>query len=151
MTRGTIYVRMGEMLGMPIRSEADAWCIVKSGIPTENYVQLVTRLRLAPNAVVSETTLRRRLSQAPAQKGTSARHHVARLNPAETERVMRITRVVADATELFGTEKAALQWLKNPGDFLGDETQVTPMKLAETDSGARLVELLIQRSANGFF
>lgn len=72
------------------------------------------------------------------------------MTPAETKR-SRIARVVAEAIELFGDEKAALAWLNTAADFLHDGNEVTPIKLAETASGARLVESLIQRTAHGIF
>jgi putative toxin-antitoxin system antitoxin component (TIGR02293 family) len=165
----TVYTRMGQMLGTPIKSEADAWRIVNLGIPTKRYVILAKRLKLAPNAVASESTLRRRLKMIERRERRvrhvkeqrsrvakvltkKAKQAVeARLTPAETERLMRITRVVSEATQLFGDEKAALSWLNTPSDYLHDEKEVTPMKLAETDSGARMVESMIQRTAHGIF
>ena len=165
--RETVYTRMGQMLGTPIKSEADAWRIVNLGLSTKRYVILAKRLKLAPDAVASESTLRRRLKMIEQRmRRAKARHSrlaatasakkakqadEARLTPAETERLMRITRVVSEATQLFGDEKAALSWLNTPGDFLHDEKEMTPMKLAETDSGARMVESMIQRTAHGIF
>lgn len=163
----TVYTRMGQMLGTPIKSEADAWRIVNLGIPTMRYVILAKRLKLAPNAVASESTLRRRLKMieqrvrrakerssklaAKVLTKKAKQPDEARLTPAETERLVRITRVVSEATQLFGEEKAALSWLNTPSDYLHDEKEVTPMKLAETDSGARMVESMIQRTAHGIF
>jgi putative toxin-antitoxin system antitoxin component (TIGR02293 family) len=162
----TVYTRMSELLGTPITSEADAWHFVKRGISTKRYVILAERLQLAPDAVAPASTLRRRVKmlerraksrQAKVRqvkqqrKTTAAQTEEARLTPAETERLMRLTRVVSEATQLFGDEKAALSWLNTPGDFLPSENEVTPMKLAETDSGVRMVESMIQRTAHGFF
>lgn len=156
----TIYTRMGRMLGIPIKSEADAWRVVHQGVLTKNYVILAKRLKLAPNAVAAESTLRRRLKTnerygqcAKDRRSTrgSRQADEARLTPAETERLMRIARVVSEATQLFSGEEAALSWLNTPGDFLHDGTEVTPMKLAETDSGARMVESMIHRTSHGIF
>jgi uncharacterized protein (DUF2384 family) len=52
---------------------------------------------------------------------------------------------------LFGDEKTALSWLNTPGSFLPGKNEMTPMKLAETDSGVRMVESMIQRTARGLF
>src|SRR5690606_6785540 len=64
-----IYIQMGQMLGTPMKSEADAWRVEQQGIPIRRYVLLVDRFDLAPDAVGSESTLRRRvkLSQSGAE------------------------------------------------------------------------------------
>ncbi len=162
----TVYSRISELLGTPIMSEADVWHFVKRGISTERYVFLAERLRLPPNAVASARTVRRRVKmlerrakpgQSTArqverqQRATAALVKEARMTPVETERLMRIVRVVSEATQFFGDEAAALSWLNAPGDFLHGENKVTPMKLAGTDSGARMIESMIQRTAYGFF
>lgn len=153
--RPSIYARMGQLLGTPIGSEADLLRLTKAGIPARRYLLLAERLRLAPGAIGAESTLRRRVrtlhSAAVQRRGRGKSEAEPRLTPAESERLLRLTRVVSEASELFGDEAAALDWLNTPGDFLHDGSQVTPMKLAETDAGARLVEALIQRTAHGLF
>ena len=169
----SVYLQMGRLLGTPINSESDAFRLMQKGIPTERYMVLSKRFRLTASAVASESTLRRRLlaaqrhmnrvQKALAKRGSTAKSRttkeaakaaaveVPRLSSLETERLMRITRVVSEATLLFGDETSALKWLNTPGDFLHDENEVTPMKLAETDPGARIVEALILRTAHGIF
>jgi putative toxin-antitoxin system antitoxin component (TIGR02293 family) len=163
----TVYTRMGQMLGTSITSEADAVRVVSVGIPTKRYVMLAKRFKLAANAVASESTLRRRVklsdqsmqrfatrhSKVAGKAGTRKHRQLVepRLTPGETERLVRITRVVSFAMQLFGDEKAALSWLNTPSDYLHDAKEVTPMKLAETDPGARMVESMIQRTAHGMF
>jgi len=151
---------------------------MQTGISARRLKHLMKRLRLAPGAVGPETTIRRRLhrlqvleasqkaitTRRAKYKGAETRIHDSvkahgrvavmeepRLNPFETERLTRLTRVVSEATQLFGDEKTALDWLYTPADFLHDEKPIQPMKLAETESGARMVESMISRTVHGFF
>jgi len=63
----------------------------------------------------------------------------------------QVEHVVSATVHLFGDEQLALEWLNTPADFLHDGNPVTPMKLAESEAGARLVESMLRRVAHGFF
>ena len=158
----TVYDLMGMLLGTEIRNEADAVRITRRGIPTAAYVRLAKLLSLRADAVAPHSTMRRRLLQlerAEARKQKTverARANAAAepaaipvLNEAESEKAVRYARVVAEATLLFGSRESALKWLNAARDFLQDGNEVTPMALAETDSGARLVESMMKRTAYG--
>ncbi len=161
--RETVYSRMSTLLGTAIRSEADILRIAQAGVPAVRYVQLADLLQLRPDAIGKESTIRRRLHQvtktglrraarhAAAAKRAAAESLEVRLTPVESERLVRIARVASEATQLFGDQATAVKWLNTPADYMNDGKDVTPMKLAETDSGARIVESILQRTANGMF
>lgn len=70
-----------------------------------------------------------------------------RLQPGESDRLLRASRIFGLAIDLFeGDRAAALQWLSTRHRALGDET---PMELLQTDVGAREVENLIGRIEHG--
>lgn len=70
-----------------------------------------------------------------------------RLQPEESDRLLRASRIFGLAIDLFeGERSAALQWLSSPQRALGD---ATPMDLIQTDVGAREVENLIGRLEHG--
>ncbi len=70
-----------------------------------------------------------------------------RLEPDESDRLLRVSRVFGKALELFeGDADAARQWLSTPVSALGGKR---PMVLAKTDLGAREVEALIDRLEHG--
>jgi len=70
-----------------------------------------------------------------------------RLQPEESDRLLRASRMFGLAIDLFeGDRVAALQWLSTAHRALGDET---PMDLIQTDVGAREVENLIGRLEHG--
>lgn len=70
-----------------------------------------------------------------------------RLEPDESDRLLRVTRVFAKALELFeGDAQAARDWFHTPARALGNER---PIHLARTDLGSREVEALIDRLEHG--
>lgn len=70
-----------------------------------------------------------------------------RFSPEESDRLLRASRIVALALDLFeGEMTAARLWLETPLMALGGST---PLKLASTEIGAREVEHLIGRIEHG--
>ena len=60
-----------------------------------------------------------------------------RLSPAVSDRLARMDRIIALATEVFGGTEKAVQWLKRPSRALGTEV---PLQLLDTDAGTQRVE-----------
>lgn len=70
-----------------------------------------------------------------------------RLQPEESDRLLRASRIFGLAIDLFeGDRIAALQWLSAPHRALGGEP---PIELIQTDVGTREVESLIGRIEYG--
>lgn len=89
---------------------------------------------LADAVVITARTLARRKDQ-------------GRLDPEESDRLLRIARVFGKALELFeGETGPAREWLFGPQRALGGER---PILLARTDLGAREVEALADRLEHG--
>ena len=136
----SVFGRMARLLDIPLASESDAVRLVVAGISTYSYKRVASKLGLSASLVAPESTIRRRLSSN------------ARFSEAESERVVRLTRVYAEAVELFGgDESAALLWLNTPADYLPDQPAISPLHLSVMDSGARLIESHIRRTAHGIF
>ncbi len=75
------------------------------------------------------------------------RKEQGRLEPEESDRLMRVSRIFGKALELFeGNTDAARKWLFTRQRALGGGR---PMVLAKTDLGAREVEALIDRLEHG--
>ncbi len=95
-----------------------------------------SRIELADALRVSARTLDRREA-------------LGRLDPLESDRALRLSRVYAKAVELYeGNEKAALAWLKRKNRALGN---VPPVDLIKTEIGALQVEHLIGRLEYGVY
>jgi putative toxin-antitoxin system antitoxin component (TIGR02293 family) len=72
-----------------------------------------------------------------------------RLQPDESERLLRVSNLIAKAVDLFdGDRDAATNWLQRPQRGLGDGV---PLEFAKTEIGARAVEDLIGRLEHGVF
>lgn len=75
------------------------------------------------------------------------RREAKRLQPDESDRLLRLTRIVGLALRLFeGELPPTRQWLLTPNAALGGET---PVRMATTEVGAREVEHLIGRLEHG--
>jgi len=74
---------------------------------------------------------------------------VGRLEPDESDRLLRLVRIYGKALELFeGDNRAALEWLHSSITALGG---VTPLSMLKTEPGAQEVERLIARLEHGVF
>jgi putative toxin-antitoxin system antitoxin component (TIGR02293 family) len=85
--------------------------------------------QLAGKLAISRSTLQRRKA-------------LGRLSPDESDKVMRFSRLLRQATDLFGNIDKARAWLKFPQRGLGG---AVPLDYAETEIGAREVEKLLGR------
>ncbi|MCP9496333.1 MAG: DUF2384 domain-containing protein [Pyrinomonadaceae bacterium MAG19_C2-C3] len=71
------------------------------------------------------------------------------LQPDESDRLVRMSRVFGRALELFdGDAEGARQWLMSPQRALGGDV---PLSVAKTEIGAREVENVIGRLEHGVF
>jgi putative toxin-antitoxin system antitoxin component (TIGR02293 family) len=72
-----------------------------------------------------------------------------RLQPAESDRLLRAARLFQLVLDLFeGDRVAARRWLASPQRALGGRT---PLAFARTETGAREVERLVGRLEHGVF
>ena len=85
--------------------------------------------KLAPKLGISKATLHRRKT-------------AGRLEPDESDKVVRFARLMGKAVEVFENETAARAWLSSPQYGLGGEA---PLDYAMTELGAREVENLLGR------
>jgi putative toxin-antitoxin system antitoxin component (TIGR02293 family) len=77
------------------------------------------------------------------------RKEAGRLQPAESDRVLRTSRLFARAQDLFdGDQQAARGWLMTPQRALGG---AIPLEISKTEVGAREVEQIIGRLEHGVF
>src|SRR5690242_21203775 len=65
------------------------------------------------------------------------RRRTGRLARYESDRLYRLARIVAIATEYLGDRERATRWLKQPNRVLGG---IAPVKAIDTELGARQVE-----------
>ncbi len=71
-----------------------------------------------------------------------------RLNKAESERVYRVARATARATEVLEDPGKAASWLRRPNRALGYRV---PIELLDTNPGEEEVETILGRIEHGVF
>jgi putative toxin-antitoxin system antitoxin component (TIGR02293 family) len=113
---------------------------VKDGLPTRVFVDLARRLGVAEAALaevvgLSVSTLQRR-------------KRAGELTPAEGEHVLRVAALLERARQVFGAEDVAADWLTHENLALG---HATPLRMADTELGAREVEDLLGRLEHGVY
>ena len=129
------------LLGMKVLETDELLKQVQKGLPFRVLERLGRNLELPTRTVaelaqISNRTLHRRKEE-------------RRLQPAESDRLLRVSRLFARAIELFeGDYHAARQWLSSPQRALGG---VVPLTLAKSELGAIEVERLIGRLEHGVF
>jgi len=135
----SLLTTMGRILRIRLKSDEDTLRIVRAGVTSSTYRRVARILKLPPDLVAPASTIRRRLSSK------------SRFSLEESERVIRLTRVYSEALQLFsGDRDAVLEWFTTPADIVQGHDAISPMKLAATEVGARMVESRIQRTAHGF-
>jgi putative toxin-antitoxin system antitoxin component (TIGR02293 family) len=113
--------------------------LVRAGVPWGLYQGFVSDLGLSEQAAAGFLHIPPR---------TLARRKGGRLEPQESERLMRLVRLVAQATDVLGTTKKAMDWLDSPNGALQG---VTPLSLLDTDIGTQAAEAVLARIEYGVF
>lgn len=71
-----------------------------------------------------------------------------KLTVEESDRVLRVIRVLSLAESVYGSRERALSWLRKPHARLNGRT---PLSLLKTDTGSRIVEELLLQIDEGMF
>jgi putative toxin-antitoxin system antitoxin component (TIGR02293 family) len=111
---------------------------IKQGLPFRSLESVRERLRLSvPEAATVLHMPTRTMAR---------RRQTRKLDPVESDRLYRIARVAAHAVAVFGAEDKATTWLQRPNRALNGEL---PIRLLDTDIGARHVEDILGRIEHG--
>lgn len=128
---------------LPVRAHDFAGLIrlIEAGMPMDVVDQFqelsgIPLLRIAKLLRIPPRTLARRREE-------------GRLSAEESDRLVRVARLVAAATTLFaGSVPDAVEWLSKPLAALGG---VTPLDVADTEAGSHEVETVIGQLEHGVF
>ena len=80
------------------------------------------------------------------QRTIARRKKEQRLQADESDRLLRLARVGAQAVATLGSEEKAVQWLRRPNRALGKRV---PLDLIDSDIGTRQVEEVLGRIEHG--
>jgi putative toxin-antitoxin system antitoxin component (TIGR02293 family) len=134
--------RIYYLLGLPpVRTDLEFLRLVESGLPVGSVTAVASNLETAnlgagviAGLVAPRRTLERR------------RKENQRLTRDESDRLVRVARVVALANDVFASMEKAASWLRTPRPGLAGES---PLSAVATDIGARLVEMMLHRIDHG--
>jgi putative toxin-antitoxin system antitoxin component (TIGR02293 family) len=134
------HVQIGEWLGMQApATESDVLRMVEERLATSVIKRLGT-LGLSraeiDAAVIPSRTLQHRRSRRE------------RLTVEESDRVLRVIRVLSSAEAIYGSRERALAWLRRPHARLEGRS---PLSLLKTDTGSRIVEEMLVQIDEGMF
>lgn len=129
---------LGERRGLDTKS---LLAKVEAGLPYRAVEHLQRNLNLSIARLAEIVDIRPRT--------LTRRKEGGRLEPDESDRLLRASRVFGKALELFEADtEAARRWLAKPQRALGG---AVPLDLLRTELGAREVEDLIGRLEQGVF
>ncbi|MFT0877344.1 antitoxin Xre/MbcA/ParS toxin-binding domain-containing protein [Rhodopseudomonas sp. G2_2311] len=124
------------VLGTTVRSQAELAMVVRNRLPLA-ALQGLSRAGLSDQEIEQFVIPQR-----------TRRHRAERNQPLtidESDRAVRLLRIQSLAEDTFGADKASL-WLRRPLAELNGET---PLTVAQTEAGARLIEVVLGKIAWG--
>jgi putative toxin-antitoxin system antitoxin component (TIGR02293 family) len=121
--------------------ESELTLLTREGLPVSALTSManelaIDRRTLARVVGISDRTLSRRIAKRE------------RLSLEESDRTVRLARVVAMATDTLGTSQKASSWLQTANRALDG---AVPLELMDTDTGVRSVETILGRIAWGVY
>jgi putative toxin-antitoxin system antitoxin component (TIGR02293 family) len=76
------------------------------------------------------------------------RQNNERLSPEESDKAIRLAKIVAQASAAFGDQEKAMYWLRSPLKRFGGKSA---LEMTGTEQGARLVEEALVQLDEGYF
>jgi putative toxin-antitoxin system antitoxin component (TIGR02293 family) len=123
----------------PVRTERQVLQIVEQQLPTSAINKLLalglTRQEIDALVIPLRTLQHRRSKR-------------EKLTIEESDRVLRVVRLLSQAETVYGSRERALEWLRHP---LARLTNRAPLDLMRTDIGARIVEEHLVQIDEGMF
>ena len=129
-----------ELIGIDVDTASGLIAAVREGLPFDVFVNLqhVLDIPAAPLADLLGMPLRT----------LNRRKHEGQFKPEESDRLLRVARVLSRTFKVFEDRAAAILWLKTPEVAFDD---VTPLSLLDTEIGAQEVLRLLGQLAYGVF
>lgn len=130
-----------KLLRKRVGTASDLVELTRKGLPANILPAIavnlsIDRATLARVAGISGRTLSRRIASR------------SLLSAEESDRMVRLARVLAFANETLGDKTKASRWLQTPNTVLDGKT---PFELLDTDTGVQSVENVLGRIAYGVY
>lgn len=124
-----------------VRTPLELAPIIREGLPPGSFEAVAARLEMSVPATAEALGLAKRTIARRIERNQP-------LAPEESERVVRVARVLAEATSVLGSFEKARRWVSKPSRALGGEV---PLSLLDTDVGASAVFEELGRIEHGVF
>ena len=136
--RPSVLEHIREMLGLPrLRNDQDLVNFVEQRL-SARAIDALRRSGLTDEEIYSLIIPRRTLTHRRARREALSRD--------ESDRAVRIARVIALCEEIFGDERRSWRWIRDgKRRFQGR----TPLEMLGTEAGERLIEELLYRIDDG--
>lgn len=113
--------------------------LIRTGIQSVAFDRVAAHLNIPKKEMAQVLNINER---------TLARRKDCLLTSEESEKLVRMSRIIDRASEVFGGKDQGIQWLKLPNDSLGGHS---PMSYLDTDVGAEIVLDTLGRIEHGVF
>lgn len=122
------------------KKRIDLMSEVEKGLPTKAYYAISESLQLVPE---EENRL---LQVSPRTRARWKEQSRERLEPAVSDRLVRVARVYALAIDVLEDRAAAVEWLREKTPYLGDRS---PLEALATDVGTEIVTNMLYQMEYG--
>jgi putative toxin-antitoxin system antitoxin component (TIGR02293 family) len=139
-TSHILYYLGGEKALLRGKNGNDLLALIKTGLPAGTINKVVERTGVARAVLLKTLTI--------SEGALARRSRTGKLTTLESDRLIRLARVYAHATEVFGGRDNAAEWMKRPLRALNF---AAPLELLETEEGARRVETVLSHLEHGVF
>ncbi len=133
------HPKVFSFIGLKPMSDLELATVTEKGLPLTTIDRLkrhgLTFTEIS-DVVISPRTLKHRKSRKEA------------LSSGETERVVRVARIVELAEQVFGSREKALLWLRSSDDRLNNRP---PMQMLVNEPGGRIVENMLWQIDEGIY
>src|SRR5215831_8594686 len=122
-------------------------------LATEDDILRIVEGRLAPSVIKRLAALGLERSEIdaiviPSRTLQHRRSRREKLTVEESDRVLRVIRVLSLTESIYGSRERALGWLRKPHPRLDGRA---PLSLLKTDAGSRIIEELLIQIDEGMF
>jgi len=125
------------VVGKRVKAPVDWISLVRRGLPVRAVQAMVEAGRITAAELDALVIPRKTLAN---------RRKMGTLTPDQSDKLVRVARVIAAAEDTFGDKQKAGAWLRRPTAALAGER---PISLLDTDEGSRQVETLLGRINHG--
>lgn len=127
---------------MALAQLLDADATTRAGLPTVSAVELMHDWDINVSRASEILGLSRR------QFGRLRKDQGSTLGPVESDRMMRVQKVLEQALAVFDSRAVAIEWLGSPIRALNGRS---PLSLLDTDAGIESVRTVLGRIEHGVF